>query len=297
MNVGGTEIKIEGRLIRIARLDADKFLFLEDPEPVLDGLRKSGTRIDLFTFMQALPKTSPTYSYPMEWDNFAAVPISTYEHWWDKQIESRVRVKVRKAQKTGVVVRAVPFDDVLVRGIWEVYNECPVRQGQPYGHYGKDIDTVRMEEATYLEHSFFLGAFVQDKLIGFAKLITNESRTQTQLLNIISMVKHRDRSPTNALIEQAVRWCAEQKIPYLVYGRFTYGKKQGDSLSEFKKHNGFQRFDLPRYYVPLTRLGWVAFRLGLHKRLADHLPEAILSRFRDLRSGWYSRKLQSATKV
>ncbi len=57
MNICGREIVVRGRLIRIARLDADKNQFLEDPEPVVDGLRKSGSRIDLFTFTQKLSET------------------------------------------------------------------------------------------------------------------------------------------------------------------------------------------------------------------------------------------------
>jgi len=54
----------------------------------------------------------------------------------------------------------VPFDETLVRGIWEVYNESPVRQGKPNTHYGKDIETVYKEEATFLDHSIFIGAFL-----------------------------------------------------------------------------------------------------------------------------------------
>jgi len=81
MNVCGREIRVHGRLIRIARLDAEKYHFLEDPQPLLDGLRKCGTRVDLFTFMQRVQETEPKYSYPMEWDNFAALPVSTFDHW------------------------------------------------------------------------------------------------------------------------------------------------------------------------------------------------------------------------
>ena len=79
MKICGKDIKVQGRLLRIARLDAEKYLFLDDPEAVLDGLRKSGIRIDLFTFMQRLPETSPKYAYPMEWDNLAALPVSTFD--------------------------------------------------------------------------------------------------------------------------------------------------------------------------------------------------------------------------
>ncbi len=54
MIVCGKGIKVQGRLIRIASLDADTYQFLDDPQPVLEGLRKCGTRIDLFTFMQSV---------------------------------------------------------------------------------------------------------------------------------------------------------------------------------------------------------------------------------------------------
>lgn len=293
MNISGTEIKVEGRLIRIARLDADKFLFLEDPEPVLEGLRKSRTRVDLFTFMQKLPETSPKYRYRMELDNLAAVPVSTYDAWFTNQVDKKTRNMVRKSEKSGVEVREVPFDDALVAGISEIYNECPIRQGKPFSHYGKDLETIRKEEATYPDHSVFIGAFLQGKMIGFVKLMCDESGTQAGLLNIVSMVGQRDKAPTNALIAQAIRFCADRRIPYLVYSNFAYGKKQRDSLADFKENNGFKRFDLPRYYVPLTLVGSTALALGLHHKLTDQLPEPVLAKIRELRSAWYSRKLQS----
>ena len=297
MRVCGKDIKVEGRLIRIARLDGDKYVFLDDPEAVVDGLRRSGIRVDLFTFMQKLPETSPRYAYPMEWDNLAALPVSTFEHWWTQQIGFKARNKAKQAEKKGVTVREVPFDDVLVRGIWELYNECPVRQGKPFVHFGKDIETVRKEEATFLDSSIFIGAFLGDKLIGFVKLTSDETRTQAGLMNIVSMIQHRDKAPTNALVAQAVRSCGERGIPYLVYSNFAYGKKQRDTLSDFKERNGFQRIDVPRYYVPLTRTGWVAFRLGLHRRFVDHLPEPLVAKLRELRNAWYNRKLQSVAET
>jgi hypothetical protein len=293
MQVQGKEIRVEGRLIRTARLDADKYHFLEDPEPVLEGLRNCGSRIDLFTFIEKLPGTAPKYSYPMEWDNFAALPISTFENWWTKQIGFKGRNKAKQAEKKGVKIRAVPLDDALVRGIWEIYNECPVRQGRRFPHYGKDLETVRREEATYLESSQFLGAFYEDKLIGFIKLVTDESGTQAGLMNIVSMIQHRDKAPTNALVAEAVRSCAQRGIAYLVYSNFAYGKKQRDSLSDFKERNAFQRIEVPRYYVPLTALGKASFRLGLHHRLADLFPEPVAAKLRELRNNWYNRRFQA----
>ncbi len=292
MKVCGKSIKIHGRLIRIARPDADSYESLRDPEAVLDGLRRSEMRIDLFTFMQIMPQTSPNFAYPMEWDNLAVLPVSTFEHWWAHQIRSFPRNRARQAQKKGVAIREVPFDESLVRGIWGIYNECPVRQGKPFVHYGKDIETVRKETATYLDSSVFIGAFIGERLIGFLKMTSDETRTQANLMSIVSMVQHRDKAPTNALIAQAVRACAERHIQYLVYQSFCYGKKQPDSMSEFKENNGFQRMDLPRYYIPLTRIGRTAFRLGLHRGLAEYVPEPVFSKLRELRNAWHNRKFQ-----
>ena len=295
IKVCGKDIRVQGRLIRIARLDADKYQFLDDPEVMLDALRKSGSGTDLFTFIQRLPETSPKYPYPMEWDNLAALPVSTFEHWWTRQIGFKARNKAKQAEKKGVRLAEVPFDDALVEGIWKVYNESSVRQGKPNVHYGKDVETVRKEEATFLDSSIFIGAFLDGKLIGFVKLVSDETRTQAGLMNIVAMVRHRDKAPANALVAEAVRVCAERGISYLVYSNFAYGKKQRDSLSDFKERNGFQRIDLPRYYVPLTRVGSVALRLGLHHRFVDHLPEPVLSKARELRNAWYNRKPQSIT--
>jgi hypothetical protein len=55
---------------------------------VLEVLRKSGIRIDLFTFIQKLSETSPKYRYPMEWDNMAALRVSTFDKWMTRQISS-----------------------------------------------------------------------------------------------------------------------------------------------------------------------------------------------------------------
>jgi hypothetical protein len=296
MKVCGREIKVHGRLLRVGRLDAEKYHFLDDPQPVLDGLRKSRTRVDLFTFMQRLPESEPKFRYPMEWDNFAALPVSTFDHWWNQQLGFKARNKAKQAEKKGVTLREVPFDDALVKGIWEIYNECPVRQGRPFTHFGKDIETVRREEATYLDSSIFIGAFLGDSMIGFIKMVSDETRTQAGLMNIVSMIKHRDKAPTNALVAQAVRSCAERQISYLVYANFAYGKKQPDSVADFKERNGFQQMNVPRYYVPLTPIGWTALRLGLHHRFVDHFPEPWIAKLREFRNAWYNRKFQSVAE-
>lgn len=295
--VCGKNVAVSGHLLRIARLDADGYQFLEDPAPFIDALRKCGTRIDLFTFMQRLPETKPRYHYPMEWDNLAAIPLTTFDHWWNEQLRFKARNKARQAAKKGVSLHVVPFGAELVRGIWQVYNECPVRQGRRFTHFGKNLLTVHKEEATYLDSSVFIGAFFEEQLIGFVKLVWNESGTQAGLMNIVSMIKHRDKAPTNALVAEAVRVCAERGTSYLVYSNFAYGNKQPDTVAEFKESNGFQRIDLPRYYIPLTSFGTAAYRMRLHRKLADRVPQPVVAKLRELRNAWYNRKLQSHAEV
>jgi hypothetical protein len=296
MNVCGTDIQVQGRLFRIARLDGDKYKFLDDPEPVLAGLRKSAARVDIFTFMQKLPEISPKYPYPMEMDNLAVLSISTFDQWWTKQVDNKTRNMVRKGEKKGVVLREVPFDDALVQGIWEIYNESPVRQGRRFPHYGKSIDSVRQMSSTFLDTSIFIGAFLGEKLIGFIKLTSDDSHTQAAMMHIVSMIQHRDKAPTNALVARAVRSCADRGISHLVYSNFAYGKKERSSLSDFKERNGFRRINLPRYYVPLTSIGWAAFRMGLHHKLVDRLPEPLLAKARDFRYFWYKFRFPASAQ-
>lgn len=292
MRVCGRDIRVQGRLIRIARLEADKYQFIDDPKPLIEGLRKSATRVDLFTFLQKLTDRAPKHPYPMEWDNFAVVPVTTFDNWWTKQIGFKARNKAKQAEKRGVTIGEVPFDDNLVRGICEIYNECPIRQGQPFSHYGMTFDRAREYSSSFLNDSIFIGASFEEKLIGFVKLTWDEGRTQANIMHIVSMVKHKDKAPTNALVVEAVRACADRGIPNLVYANFSYGKKQQDSLADFKERNGFQRIEIPRYYVPLTWLGAVGYRLGLHHRLLDIVPESLAAKYRAARRSFYTRKCQ-----
>jgi len=293
IKICGKDIAITGRFIRIAKVDGDKYAFPDDPEAVLDGLRECGQRVDLFTFLQRVTETSPKYAYPFERDPLAVLPVSTFDHWWNHQIRSFPRNRARQAEKRGVVLREVPVDDKLFNGIIEIYNECPIRQGRRFPHYGMTIETARKYASTFLDRSTWIAAFFGDTMIGFIKLSIDETRTQACLVHILSMVRHKDKAPTNALVAAAVRYCADQKIPYLVYENFFYGKKRGDSLSHFKEVNGFGQVDIPRYYVPLTALGMAAFRSGMHHRLADHIPESVAAKLREFRKAWYYRRFPS----
>ncbi len=143
MDIDGKEYAVRGRLVRIARLAAEGFVFIENPEKVACCLRACGRRVDILTFMQRLPETSPKFQYSVEWDNLAVLPVSTYEDWWNRKIDGKTRNMVRRAEKKGVLIREVPYDDALVRALWNIYNETPVRQGRPFPHYGKSLENVR----------------------------------------------------------------------------------------------------------------------------------------------------------
>src|SRR5580692_8615156 len=213
----GRELVINRGLCRVAHIDADDYKFLDDPESVVAELRRAKLGIDLFTFLPKLPGTTPKYPYPFEMDNMAVLPLTTFDQWWNKQIGFKARNKAKQAEKKKVVIREVPFDSSLTEGIWEIYNECPVRQGRPFRHYGKTHETVHREAATYLDHSIFIGAFFEEKLIGFIKMVIDETGTQAGLMNIVALVGQRDKAPANALVAHAVRICAERGVAFLTY--------------------------------------------------------------------------------
>jgi hypothetical protein len=231
----------------------------------------------------------------MESDNLAVLPVSPFEYWWTRQIGVKTRNMVKRAEKKGVALREIPFGDALVRGMCEIYNESPIRQGKRFPHYGMTLERGRKYAGTFLDRSIYIGAFLDERMIGFVKLAHDKTKTQADLVHILSMVQHRDKAPTNALIAQAVRVCADRGISYLVYDKFAYGNRQGDSLSQFKEASGFRRFDLPRYYVPLTLIGRAALRFGMHHQLIDRFPEPMLAKLRQLRKAWYERRFQTAT--
>jgi len=290
MQIEEKKLLIEGRLVRVGRLDAEGYDYLDDPVKAVESLRLCGKRIDLFTFTEKLENTEQRHRFPVEIDNTAVLEISTFDEWMSTKIDFKTRNKVRKAAKLGVVVKEVELDDRMLLGISRIYNETPVRQGRKFPHYKKDIESLRQMKLTFAERSIFIGAFLEDELIGFIKMVHTEDKKQAGLMHILSMVRHRDKAPTNALVAQAVRSCAERCIPRLFYAKFSYGRKLQDSLADFKRHNGFRKVDVPRYYVPLTRWGRIAYQLGLHQNIAEIMPEAITSKYRKMRADWYAKK-------
>jgi hypothetical protein len=280
----------------MASLVSDGFNAPEEPERLIEAARAHDVQVDIVTFAQTLPDTEPIYRYPFERDNFAVLRVSTFEDWWTNQIGFKARNKARKGEKRGLVVREVPFDTDLVRGISAIYNETPVRQGKRFWHYAKDLDTVRSENATFLDQSIFIGAFFEGELVGFLKLVVDKRGGQAAVMQILSTIKHREKAPTNALISAGVKACASRQIPCFVYAHMAYGQKSLDSLATFKASNGFVRVDIPRYYVPLTAIGRLALRLGLHHRISERIPRAAMDRLLNVRRLWYEHRFPTQSE-
>jgi len=286
--IDGKIIVVTGNLLKIAGIK-DEICDdgVSSPQNVIKELKKL-RKADLFTFDQKVPDTKPRFEFYYEWDNFAVLHITSFEYWWSKQIHNDARRMVRKAAKSGIVAKVVPFDDDLVKGIKGIYDETPLRQGRPFWHYRKDFQSVKKENSTYLERAEFIGAYLENELVGFDKVFYTGTRADQ--IQLLSKIKYRDKSSTNALIAKAIEVCAEKGITHMTYGKYFYGKKKDDSLSEFKKRNGFERVDIPRYYVPLTLKGKIALKLGLHKRLIEFVPSFLVDRLLDMRTKFYTIK-------
>jgi hypothetical protein len=284
-------ITVRGKVIRIAALTAEPYEDVTDPGTMIHSLAEDRVKADLFTFIQRPPETVPRYAFPLEWDNMAVLPVSDFPHWWTRQINDKTRNLVRKAEKKGVIVKQVPFDDVLLKGIEDIFNETPVRQGRQFWHYGKDADTIRRENEEFADQSEYFAAFHEGRIIGFMRLVHDDRLTN--IMYILSMISHREKAPNNALIAHAVKRCAETGRPNIVYAKYVYGKKGEDKLTDFKKHNGFQKVDIPRYYVPLTFKGRMALQFRLHHGVQAVIPQRLYTRLVALRNSWYGARASS----
>jgi hypothetical protein len=291
MVIDDKEIKITGKLIKTAELKEDWDEDIEDPQTFIKSLESSGIKADIFTFMQRLPESKPKYHYYMEWDSIAAIPITTYENWLKKQIVQNSRKKIGLAQRKGVTIKRIDFSDELVKGILDIYHETPILQGKPNRQYHTDFETAKRLNATFLDRAQFIGAFYNDELIAYIKLVLAGRFMRT--MGILVKAAHRDKGPMNLLIAKAVEICIEKKMPYLTYAKFNYGKRGSEKLKEFKKNLGFESIILPRYYIPLNAWGEITLKMKLHHEIVEYFPKKIIDIAIRFRSYWYARKFAS----
>ena len=283
MLIENKEVIVSVKFPKIARLKAEYYEWVDDPHNFLLKLKVERVRADLFTFLQKVGDRKTFNNYYVETDSIAIVQITTYKDWWTKQINDKTRNMIRKAEKKGVETKIIELNDDLIKGIKEIYDESPFRQGKPFIHYNKDLNTLKSDHISFLDQSQFIGAFYKDELIGFVKLVHGERISH--LMQIISKLGHRNKAPTNALLAKTIEICSQQSIPYLHYGIWS---KRG--LGVFKKNHAFERYELKRYFVPLNMKGKMILKLTLHHGIKERLPERWVEFLINLRGKWYSGK-------
>jgi hypothetical protein len=286
--IDNKEVIAKGRLIRIAELKEEWDENIEDPEEFIKKLKNSDLKTDIFTFMQNLPESKPKYKYHVEWDSRAAIQITTYDNWYKNQLHQNPRNKMRIAEKKGIKVKLCEFNNELIEGIKNIYNETPIRQDKYFPLYKMDFDATYKAHITFLDRAFFIGAFLNDELIGFLKLVSTDKYMRT--MGILAKVAHRDKGPMNLLVAKAVEICAEKRMPYFVYGKYDYSNRGSDTLREFKSYLGFESIVLPRYYIPLNIWGEIIIKLNLHHEIADFIPKQLLRFLIKLRNYWHKKK-------
>jgi hypothetical protein len=287
----GRTVVVTGKCLRRASVKDEDLVegeIVEDPVAFLDELRGSPLRADVLTFSQKIPEITPKYAYHFQWDNWAVVRITSFADWWERRLPQETRKNVRRAAKRGVIVKDVRFDDDFVEDIQRIYNETPIRQGRRFWHFGKDFETIKEISSTYLDRSDFVGAYFNDELIGFIKIVYVD-RIAT-LMHIISKNEHRDKRPMNAMLARAVEVCEKRKVSFLIYGKYDYDGNENSPLIEFKRRNGFEKVKYPRYFVPLTAKGRFAIQLRLHNGVKRLVPRPAINLLRSIRSQFYQRR-------
>jgi hypothetical protein len=172
---------------------------------------------------------------------------------------------VRKAEKLGVRTQVAEANVELAKGIWRIFNETPIRQERGFPHYGISLEIVKRNLLS-IPSSTYIGAYLQNELTGFIQLVHGDRLTI--ISQILSQQKHWDKALNNALVAKAIEFCAHNNIEWIMYGRMG----NHPTLDNFKQSNGFAKFQLTRYFIPLTRKGRFAIRLRLNRELKDSLP-------------------------
>jgi len=255
-------------LFKIARDGKEYARNVIPTDRLLKKLKDRG--VDIFTFLErkwccTIP--NPPKTWLKANDNIGLLQITSYEDWL-KNIGKKTRNMIRKAEKSGVRTIVAEPNEKLAEGIWKIYNETPIRQERGFPHYGVPLEEVR-KAVLLSQNSTFIASYFGDELAGFIQLVHGDNIAI--ISQVLSLQKHWDKAVNNALVAKAVETCASKSIRWLMYGRMG----NHPSLDNFKINNGCVKFDLTRYYVPLTARGKTAARLGLHREIKDVMPQSI----------------------
>lgn len=291
IKVNGDTLIATGKRIKIAKIRGEEMREkdIEDPELYLSALRSQDGRFlkaDIFTFTQKLPATQPKYSYPMDWESVAAIPIRSFKEWWEG-LPQESRKNVRRSQKRGATISVKDLDAKVVEGISNVNNDSPMRQGVKNAYYGLTPEETWKRYGEFTGRCDFICAYSNEEMIGFLHLVYREN--VAAILNLSVKPSEFDKRPANALVAKAVQVCEGRGLSHITYGLYNYGNKRDSSLREFKIRNGFREILLPRYFVPITMWGRLCMKANLHLGLIGILPASVISSGLRARALWYKR--------
>ncbi len=226
---------------------------------------------DIFTFVErkwCCPIPNPSSNWIKTDDNVALLEIKDHATWWNS-IGKKTRNMIRRAEKSGINVTVAEPTAEFAEGVSKIYNETPIRQERAFSHYGEPLEATTRNITTAQRSSTFVGGYLQHELVGFIQIVHGDNIAI--IAQILSLQKHWDKSVNNALLSKAVEVCASKGERWLMYGRIG----NHPSLDRFKENNGFIKYPITRYYLPITGKGRIAIKLGLHRDLKDALPEPL----------------------
>lgn len=285
--VGNRTVMVTGRIIRLATVHDEGWIEnepVEDPETFVKDVRRL-VKADIFSFSRRLPDINADFPYYSDRDNVAAIPITSFDDWLNERISRKTRQEVNRARRLGIVVKAASFGDEFIGEVSTLFDRISMKQGLPFAHHGKDPQTLKKEIGPYSDRSAYIAAYLKDEFIGYLKMVFMGKLAS--ILNIIADPTHFDKRPGNALLAEAVRICEARNILFLLYGKYAYGNKLNNSLTEFKRRNGFEMIRFPRYHIPLSLWGRIAIRLRLYRGLVGLVPECYIMPLIKLRSSFY----------
>jgi hypothetical protein len=242
--------------------------YMHDHAPTEALMKKLSYRdADIYSFAErrwCCPVPNPPKTWKKTQETLALLKVNSYNEWFEK-IGKKTRNMIRKAEKSGIITTVAVPDKKFAEGIWKIYNETPIRQGRSFPHYGTPLEQLKTEISP-AEDITFIGAYLQDELVGFIMLTQGDNTAA--ISQILSLQKYWDKAVNNALVAKAIEVCAEKKVQWVMYGRMG----NHPTLDNFKESNNFTKYPITRYYVPLTRKGRIAIRLNLQRDLKDTLP-------------------------
>jgi hypothetical protein len=262
----------------IAREDTE---FKDQVTPNPEFLKKvMETGADIFSFHEkswcfSFDNTPIPGFYEVK-DNVALLDFTTYNDWLAKIINKTHHNPVKRAQNKGLVVKEVIPDEEFSEGVLEIYNDTPIRQNRKFEHYGKKLEDLNLDKSC-----IFIGAYFETKLVGFIQLIYGEH--ENIVSQILSLTEYQNKNINKAMIAKAVEITEKRDLDdrTIIYGRMG----NHPSLDKFKEENGFVKYPIMRYYIPLTFKGRLAIFLSLHRDLKDIAPKFLIPVY-----NWFSRR-------